>query len=65
MSGYLAISIGCTNELGYPPHYHQHTDVPDDRPALERAYQFCSELIELIDERIGPGLDAPAERASR
>ena len=24
VTGYPAISIGCTNELGYPPHYHQH-----------------------------------------
>jgi hypothetical protein len=67
VAGYPAISIGCTNELGYPPHYHQPTDVPEtiDPESLDRAYEFCSELVELIDERIGPEIDAPAERASR
>jgi Peptidase family M28 len=40
------------------PHHHQSTDTPDniDREALERAFGFCSELIELIDEDIGPGI---------
>ena len=65
--GYPAIAIGATNELGYAPHYHQPSDTPDtlDEDTLRRAYDFCSELIELIDERIGPELEAPAEHASR
>ena len=65
--GYPAIAIGSTNELGYAPNYHQPTDTPDtvDPKALQRAYDFCSELIQLIDEKIGPELDAPAERATR
>jgi peptidase M28-like protein len=49
------------------PHHHQPTDTPDniDREALERAYGFCSELIELIDEEIGPGIaEIASERAA-
>jgi hypothetical protein len=67
IAGYPAISIGATNELGYPPHFHQATDRPDtiEPDALERAYEFCAELVELIDERIGPQLAVPAEQASR
>jgi hypothetical protein len=67
VAGYPAIAIGAAGELGYPPHYHQQSDTPDtiDPDALDRAYEFCSELIELIDERIGPKLAVPAERASR
>ena len=57
--GFGAISVACLNERGYAPHYHQPTDVPEnvDEDALERAFGFCSELIELLDEEIGPELD--------
>jgi hypothetical protein len=56
--GFPAISISCLNALDYDPHYHQATDTPDnvDEAALERAFGFCSELIELIDERVGPDI---------
>ena len=56
--GFAAASISCVGERGYVPHYHQPTDVPEnvDPEALERAFGFCSELIELIDEEIGPEL---------
>lgn len=62
MRGYPAIRISCLNALDYAPHYHQPTDTPDriDPAALERAYGFCCELVELIDETIGPALE-PAE----
>jgi hypothetical protein len=64
--GYPAIAIGCANELDYAPNYHQPTDTPHnvDPQALERAYEFCSELIELIDETIGPRLGAAAHQTS-
>jgi hypothetical protein len=67
VAGYPAISIGCTDEHGVPPHYHQATDTVDtlEPEALQRAYEFCSELVELIDEKIGPEIEAPAEHASR
>ena len=57
--GYPAIAISCLDEDGLAPNYHQPTDTPDniDPQALERAYDFCSELIELIDERIGPRIE--------
>jgi hypothetical protein len=55
---YAAASISCVGDRGYVPHYHQPTDVPEnvEPEALERAFGFCSELIELIDEEIGPDL---------
>jgi hypothetical protein len=57
-SGYPAISIGCLNAMDYVPTHHQHSDTPEniDPDALERAFNFCADLIELIDERIGPDL---------
>jgi hypothetical protein len=59
-AGFPAIAIGCADT----PHYHQPTDTPDniDAASLERAYDFCSELIELIDETIGPQLAGSARR---
>lgn len=53
-----AISVGCLNAMDYVPTYHQATDTPEniDPAALERAFDFCAHLIELIDERIGPEL---------
>jgi hypothetical protein len=57
-AGYAAVSISCLGERGYAPHYHQPTDVPEniEPEALDRAFGFCSELIELLDEEIGPEL---------
>ncbi|MEA2480163.1 MAG: hypothetical protein QOJ07_2085 [Thermoleophilaceae bacterium] len=57
VAGFPAISIGCAET----PHYHSPTDTPEnvDEDALERAYDFCSELVELVDERIGPRLEEP------
>jgi hypothetical protein len=57
-AGFPAITIGCLNAMDYVPTYHQHSDTPEnvDIDALDRAYHFCADLIELIDERIGPDL---------
>jgi hypothetical protein len=62
-AGFPAMTITCRNALDYPPHYHQHTDTPAnvDPEALERAYGFCCELIERIDERIGPQIAEDAD----
>ena len=60
--GFPAITISCLGPLGYAEHYHQPTDTPErvDRDALEAALDFCCELIERLDEEIGPALgDAP------
>jgi hypothetical protein len=55
---YAAVTVSCLNELDYAPHYHQPTDVAEnlDPEALDRAFRFCSELVELIDDEIGPRL---------
>jgi Peptidase family M28 len=57
--GFRAISIACLNALDDFPWYHGPGDTPEriDDGALERAYGFCSELIERIDAEIGPELD--------
>ena len=62
-AGFPAMSIGCLNALDYVPTYHQYTDTPEnvDPEALERAFQFCANLIELIDERIGSDLGRDRE----
>jgi hypothetical protein len=56
--GLPAITISCAPA----PHHHRPADIPDqiDQRALDRAFGFCSELIELIDEEIGPDIAATA-----
>jgi len=56
--GFPAVTITCLDEVDYPPHYHQPTDTPDriDAAALGSAREFCAELIETIDDRVGPEL---------
>ena len=58
-AGFPALAVTCRNALDYAPHHHRTSDTPDqiDAEALERAFGFCSDLIELIDERIGPDLE--------
>jgi hypothetical protein len=58
-AGYPAISIGCLNAMDYVPNYHQFSDTPEniDADSLDRAFNFCADLIERIDERIGPELE--------
>jgi type IV secretory pathway VirB2 component (pilin) len=53
------ISVSCREANDHPANLHRETDTPDriDDAALERAFRFCSELVELIDERIGPRLE--------
>ncbi len=65
-AGFPAISIACLNAMDYVPDYHQQTDTVEriDPQSLERAYGFCSELIELIDERVGPDLVRPGEETA-
>jgi len=63
-AGFPAVSISCRGALDHPANLHQQTDTPDhvDPDALDRAFGFCSELIELIDERIGPDVDDRRDR---
>jgi hypothetical protein len=59
-AGFPAISVSCRGDDDHPPNLHRDTDTPEriDDAALDRAFRFCSELIELIDERIGPDVAA-------
>ena len=59
LRGYPAVAISCANALDYVPVLHRPIDTPErvDDEALERARGFCAELIELIDEEIGPDLE--------
>ena len=65
-AGYPAITISCRNALDYAPNYHQLTDTPDkiELEALERAYGFCCELIDRLDERIGPDLERDTDQTA-
>ena len=62
-AGYPAITITCKGRLDYTPTHHQQTDIPErvDDEALERAYEFCCELIERVDATVGPDLARPTE----
>jgi len=53
--GFKAIRIACLPEPTFAPEYHRSTDTPEriDRQAPERAFEFCSQLIEKIDDRLG------------
>jgi hypothetical protein len=57
-AGYPALTITCKGRLDYTPTHHQMSDLPDrvDDEALDRAYEFCAELIERIDATVGPDL---------
>jgi hypothetical protein len=57
-AGFPAVTLRCLNALDYAPNYHSPADTPDrvEPEALERAFGFCSELIERIDARIGHDL---------
>lgn len=62
-AGYPAVSIATLNSLDYSPHHHLPSDTPAniDEAALERAFGFCSELIDRIDHEIGPDLSGEAD----
>jgi hypothetical protein len=57
-AGFPAITITSRNALDYAPHWHQHTDTPEqiDPESLERTYDFCCALIERLDGDVGPDL---------
>jgi Zn-dependent M28 family amino/carboxypeptidase len=65
LHGYRAIQITCLPELNIAPHYHQPSDTPDhlQPEALERAFEFCSQLIQRIDQRLASQAIAAPRRA--
>jgi Peptidase family M28 len=58
-AGYPAVSVTCRGARDGAPYHHLPGDTVEnlDPDSLERAFGFCSELIELIDERLGPELE--------
>ena len=60
------MTVSCRDANDHPANLHRETDTPAhvDDDALERAFGFCSELIELIDERVGPDLVTLREQAA-
>jgi hypothetical protein len=69
--GYSSITICCADEHGRLPHYHRHSDTPDqiDSKAVEGAVRFTEEVVRRIDREIVPAifptLDRPAKRRAR
>lgn len=59
--GFPVVTVSCLDEHDTAPDHHQPTDTPDrvEPEALERGLDFCAELIERIDEDIGPRLGRP------
>ena len=52
--GYPAITITARPA----PHHHLPSDTPEnlEHDALERSYAFCAELVERLDQEVGPDL---------
>jgi len=67
--GFPAITITCRADDDTAPNLHRHSDTTGaiDDAALERAFGFCSELIELIDDEVGPDVadQAPSRKRFR
>jgi hypothetical protein len=64
--GFKAIRIACLPAPTFAPQYHRPTDTPDrlDPEAPERAFEFCSQLIERIDDQMPPQA-TPSEQGRR
>jgi hypothetical protein len=62
--GFRVIRIACLPEPTFAPEYHRPTDAPErlDLRAPERAFEFCSRLIEKIDGQLAgdPSKAGPA-----
>jgi hypothetical protein len=70
-----ALTVTARDELGLLPDHHASDDTPEnlDQATLERAFGFCSALVERLDDEVGSHLGAagrpvtgafPAERRS-
>ena len=67
LAGFPAISLACTGDDGYVPHYHLPSDTPDtiDPAALDRAHGFALELIRQLDRDVGRRAEPAKEDAQR
>lgn len=65
--GLPSITISCAGPLDRAPDHHRVSDTAEaiEPEALERAFGFCSELVELIDEELGPDIADAAEQRER
>ena len=59
-AGYPAITVTCRDEQGLARRHHRRSDLPEhvEPAALAAAEEFCVELIERLDARVGPELAA-------
>ena len=57
-AGYPSITVTCRDEQGLAPRHHRRSDLPEnvEPAALAAAEEFCVELIERLDARVGPEL---------
>jgi hypothetical protein len=57
-AGYAALTVTCRDALGLAPRHHRRSDLPEhvERSALADAEEFCVELIERLDARVGAEL---------
>jgi hypothetical protein len=58
MRGFSSITVCCTDEHGRIPHYHRHSDIPEnvDPATLEATIEFVDELARRIDEQVVPAM---------
>jgi peptidase M28-like protein len=65
LAGYPAITVCCRNALDYTPEHHLPTDTPEriDDDALERAFGFCSELVQRLDAQVGADIAKAGEHS--
>jgi peptidase M28-like protein len=69
--GFSSITICCADEYGRLPHYHRHSDTPDeiDPEAIDDAVDFTQKLIRRVDREIVPAifptLERPAEEGAQ
>jgi hypothetical protein len=65
--GLPAIRVSCLDERGLVAHEHLPGDVLErvDADAVAAAVELCSELVELVDERVGPDLEDEAGAGAR
>ncbi len=57
-AGYPAITVTCRDEHGLAPRHHRRSDLPEhvEPETLLAAEEFCVELVERLDARVGPEL---------
>jgi hypothetical protein len=54
-AGYAAIAVGCLDDAGLAPGFHQHHDVPEalEPDAMTAALELCLGLVDRLDADVG------------